>query len=354
MSSENGDQMTTVDDHAVDQHKLELWMDRQGLGSGHIGEVQALSGGTQNILLIFTRDEQRYVLRRPAVNPRRGSNEIIRREARVLRALKTTAVPHPRLIAACEDEAVLGAAFYLMEPIEGFNATVGLPALHAANPGIRRLMGFALVDGAAAIGQVDHTEIGLGDFGKTDSYLERQVERWRSQLRSYESYAGWPGPQGLPGVAQIEAYLQARWPRTFRPGLMHGDYSIGNVLYRNDGPGLAAIVDWELATIGDPLIDLAWIVATWRGAGGPDLPVLRVEPFDGFPGADEMIAHYAARVDRDLSSIDWYVVLACYKLAILLEGTFARACAGVAGMETGMELHETSLKLLERARHRIG
>lgn len=339
---------------AVDLDRLAAWMDAQGLEAGAIGDVRPLTGGTQNILLLFRRGGRRFVLRRPPARPRPGNNETMLREARVLGALAGTDVPHPALIAACADEAVLGAAFYLMEPVEGFNATTEMPPLHAGDPAVRRAMGLALVDGAAALGAVDHLRAGLGDFGRPEAYLERQVARWRKQLDGYAAHAGWPGPEGLPGVAAIAAYLDSECPASFIPGILHGDYHLGNVMFRNDGPGLAAIIDWELATIGDPLIDLAWIIATWPGSGGPDLDVLKVAPWDGFPTADELIARYAERSGRDLSRIDWYVVLACYRLGILLEGTFARACAGAAPAETGRSLHDTAIRLMQRALHRIG
>lgn len=339
---------------AVDFDRLAAWMDAQGLESGPLGDARLLTGGTQNILLAFTRGERRFVLRRPPAKPRPGNNETMLREAQVLSALAGTAVPHPGLIAACADETVLGAAFYLMEPVDGFNAVTALPPLHASEPAVRRAMGFALVDGAATLGAVDHVTVGLADFGRPEAYLERQVARWQKQLDGYAAHAGWPGPNGLPGVAAVAAYLEAERPSSFVPGIIHGDYSIGNVMFRNDGPGLAAIIDWELATIGDPLIDLAWLIATWPGSGGPELNVLKVTPWDGFPTADELVSRYAQRSNRDLSRVDWYVVLACYKLAIILEGSYARACSGAASMETGRNLHDTATRLMQRALHRIG
>jgi aminoglycoside phosphotransferase (APT) family kinase protein len=277
----------------------------------------------------------------------------MRREARLLTALAGTGVPHPALIAACGDEEVLGAAFYLMEPVDGFCATTApLPMLHAADPAMRHGMGLALVDGAAALARVDHRVVGLDDFGKPENYLERQVPRWRRHLAGYATLSGWPGPDGLPGVERLAEWLEAHRPAVSPAGILHGDYSIGNVLYRRDGPGLAAIVDWELATIGDPLVDLGWILATWRTADD-DIGVLRVDPFDGFPTPDELIARYAERSGRDVGRIDWYVVLACFKLAIILEGSFARACAGLAPRATGERLHGAAVRLLARALHRI-
>lgn len=339
---------------AVNFERLAGWMDAQGLASGTIADGRLLTGGTQNIILAFSRGGRRFVLRRPPARPRPGNSETMLREARVLAALSGTAVPHPALIAACADEEILGAAFYLMEPVDGFNATTGpLPALHAGDPAVRRAMGFALVDGAASLGRVDHVAAGLADFGRPEGYLQRQVARWRKQLDGYAVHAGWPGPDCLPGVEKMASYLESECPAEFQPGLIHGDFHFGNVMFRNDGPDLAAIIDWELATIGDPLIDLAWLIATWPGSGGPELDVLKVTPWDGFPTAEELIARYAASSERDLGQIDWYIVLACYKLGIILEGTHARSCAGATSAETGRSLHDTAIRLMQRALHRI-
>lgn len=330
----------------VDLAVLASWMDAQGLGAGPLESVQRLAGGTQNILLKFTRSGRAYVLRRPPPVLRANSNETMRREARVLSALKGTNVPHPELIAACADESVLGAAFYLMEPIEGFNATTGLPEPFASSPELRRQMGLSLVDGIAALGAQDYVSLGLTGLGKPDNYLERQVSRWKAQLESYAEFPEWDGLKDLPDIAGVSHWLEERRPRTFLPGIIHGDYHLANVMYRFDTPRLAAIVDWELTTIGDPLLDLGWLLATWpEGNTG----TVSVTPWDGFPSADELIAHYAMQTTRDLSHIHWYGVLACYKLGIILEGTYARACAGKAPKATGDQLHASTIGLLERA-----
>ncbi|MBL6749984.1 MAG: phosphotransferase family protein [Nevskia sp.] len=339
---------------SVDLQRLDAWMQAQGFGPEPIAGARLLSGGTQNILLGFAKGGRRFVLRRPPPVPRPASNDTMRREARVLAALADTDVPHPRLIAACPDEGVLGVAFYLMEPVAGFNATVGLPEPHRGDPAMRHAMGLALVDGAAALGRVDYLAVGLRGFGKPDNYLARQVERWRGQLASYADQPGWPGPAGLPGVERVARYLEANRPSGFSPGIIHGDYHLANVMFRPDSPQLAAIVDWELTTIGDPLLDLGWILATWRGGDGNELDTLVVEPWDGFPTAAELVARYAQNSERDVSAIDWYTVLACYKLGIILEGTYARACAGRAPVETGARLHTHAVHLFRRALLRIG
>jgi aminoglycoside phosphotransferase (APT) family kinase protein len=343
-----------VNQHAwqtlIDLPALATWMDEQRLGDGPIQEASPLGGGTQNVLLLFTRAGRDYVLRRPPPHPRASSNDTICREMRVLSALAGSAVPHPAFIAGCPDPAVLGTAFYLMEPVDGFNATVAMPALHAGDASIRHAMGLALVDGIAALGRVDHLAVGLEDFGKAEGFLQRQPARWLSQLESYHAHAGWPGPSGLPGAARIADWLARHTPAHFTPGILHGDYHLANVMFRHDGPRLAAIVDWELATIGDPLLDLGWLLATWPDpAAAAAARSVSVEPWSGFPNAAELIARYRGQSTRDLSAIDWYAVLACFKLGIILEGTHARACAGAATRETGDALHVHAVGLFERA-----
>jgi aminoglycoside phosphotransferase (APT) family kinase protein len=338
----------------VDLDALTQWMDASGLGSGKIEAAERLGGGTQNILLRFRRGETAYVLRRPPLHLRGNSNTTMVREARMLAALAGTAVPHPRLIGACSDPDILGAAFYLMEPIDGFNATVGLPPLHASSPDIRRRMGLALVEGITELGALDHLALGLGDFGKSDGFLERQVDRWKAQLASYAEFPEWGGLSKLPDVDRLETWLRANRPASFQPGILHGDYHLANVLYRPDSGELAAIVDWELTTIGDPLIDLGWLLATWPEGDGTGREDVAVQPWTGFPTADELVEHYRPRTRRDLSAIQWYAVLACFKLGAILEGTHARASAGKAPKETGDLLHSKTIGLFERALRWIG
>ena len=334
---------------------LRAWMDAQGLGNGPILSAERLAGGTQNILLRFERDGRTYVLRRPPPVLRANSNETMRREARVLAALKGTNVPHPGLIAACGDESVLGAAFYLMEPVNGYNAIQGLSEPFLSDPDLRHQMGLSLVDGIAALGAIDYAAVGLAGLGKPDNYLERQVSRWKAQLESYSEMPEWDGRKDLPGVNRIGDWLEENRPSDFRAGIIHGDYHLANVMYRYDAPKLAAIVDWELTTIGDPLLDLGWLMATWPDeADRSDAGTVAVQPWEGFPSADELVAHYGKQTDRDLSGVHWYGVLACYKLGIILEGTYARACAGKAPKETGDNLHSRTIWLLERALRWIG
>lgn len=338
---------------SVDLARLAAWMDAQQLGTGPITDAAQLAGGTQNILLRFRRNDAEYVLRRPPLNPRPTSNRIMAREARLLGALAGTDVPHPALIAACTDESVLGAVFYLMEPVDGFNPTVELSEPARTEPAVRHRMGIELVDALAALAMVDHVGVGLDDFGRADGFLERQVERWASELDSYSRFEGWTGADALGDVSGVGRWLETHCPTTMRPGIIHGDYHIGNVIYADDG-NLRAVVDWEMATIGDPLVDLGRLLVSWPGVGPRQPYTMRVELLDGFPPRDALIARYGERTGRDLADLPWFEVLSCYKLGIILEGTQARAQAGLADKATGERLHASAVALLDHARRITG
>ncbi|MFD2577560.1 phosphotransferase family protein [Novosphingobium colocasiae] len=324
-------------------------MDAEGLDRGPIVDIVPLAGGTQNMIQRFRKGGRTFVLRRPPSYLRANSNDTMLREARLLSALRGTDVPHPELIAVCPDQDVLGAVFYLMEAVEGFNATVGLPNLHASNANIRHQMGLSLVDGLTALERIDHVERGLGDLGRPDGFLQRQVPRWLRQLEGYASVDAWPGRAALPHVDEIATWLETHRPDGFVAGIMHGDYHFANVMFRDDGPELAAIIDWELVTIGDPLLDLGWLLATWPDVDGR-IGLVSVEPWNGFPSRHALVERYKERSDRNTEAINWYAILGCFKLAIILEGTFVRACDGAAPRKTGDDCHASAVRLLNRAR----
>jgi aminoglycoside phosphotransferase (APT) family kinase protein len=209
-----------------------------------------------------------------------------------------------------------------------------------------------MVDAIAALGALDYEKLGLQGFGRPEGYLERQVPRWQSQLSSYSELEGYPGP-AIPHLAEVAAWLDANRPTDFEPGIIHGDFHLANVMFKHDGPELAAAVDWELSTIGDPLLDLGWLLATWPEPGGGGAGSIGVAKWDGFPNALALVDRYANQSQRDLSALRWYEVLACYKLGIILEGTHARACAGKATKAIGDVLHATTVGLFERAHRRI-
>lgn len=336
----------------VDLQALTAWMDDIGLESGELSNVQFLAGGTQNILLRFERGVQEFVLRRPPLHLRKNSNDTMKREARVLEALTTTDVPHPKFIASCDDEDVLGACFYLMAPVDGFNPANGLPPLHADDLAIRQRMGYSYIEGMAALGAVDYKAVGLEGYGKPDGFLERQSSRWMKQLESYAAFDEWTGFKELPDVERIVSWLEDNLPGEFTPGIIHGDCHFANTMFAHDSAELAAFVDWELATIGDPLIDLGWVMATWADNHTPIAGNIEPWAWDRSASLDELIAHYGECSARSLDAIAWYGVLACFKLGAILEGTHARASAGKAPKETGDQLHAMTVSLFDRA-HRL-
>ncbi|MEL6687772.1 MAG: phosphotransferase family protein [Pseudomonadota bacterium] len=331
----------------VDLGALAEWMDEQGLGQGPITSAVSLTGGTQNILLRLTRDGRDYVFRRPPPSPRKESNEVMRREARVLAALTDSDVPHPGFIASEPDETRLGYAFILMEPIEGFNPTEGLAAFHAGDPAVRTRMGLSYIEGLAALAEL---EPNLPDFGKPDGFLGRQVGRWQAQLDSYSRFDAWPGLDC--DVETVADWLSRNQPTDYRPGILHGDCHLANTMFSNSSGEMAALIDWELATMGDPRLDLGWVMATWPDPEGRDTVDLNIQPWDGFPDIETLIEHYGQRTSRSIDSAPWFGVLACYKLGILLEGTYARSLVGKAPKAVGERLHAATLGLFNRA-HRM-
>lgn len=338
-------------DELIDAAALSAWMDTKGLGEGPLEHLTEITGGTQNVMVRFERSGRRYVLRCPPPHKRAASDKVICREIQLLGALSRTPVRHPRLIAGCEDPEVLGGSFYLMEWVEGFNAGEGLPALHASEPKMRHAMGLSVVDAIAVLGRVDSQEVGLEGFGNPEGFLQRQRERWQAELERHLNYEGYDKIE-LPDVASIGRWLDGRVPQEWQPGVIHGDYHLGNVMFSRESPDVVAIVDWEMSTIGDPLLDLGWLLATYPEDG--HTPVMPEVDWTGYPEKSELIERYALNSTRDLSRMDWYEVLACYKLGIILEGTHARARAGKAPKETGAFLHEIAVDLIEHAHEVMG
>jgi aminoglycoside phosphotransferase (APT) family kinase protein len=337
--------MTEPVESSIDWAVVESWLAAKGVADGRVTEIEPIGGGTQNLMFGFECGGARFVLRRGPRHLRPHTNEALRREARVLGALADSGVPIPRLVAAEPDESVLGSAFYLMEPVDGFNPSVSLPPLHESNAEMRRAMGFNAVDALLALGEVDAEQVGLGDLGKPEGFLERQVPQWLGMLDGYAKFDGYPA-HGLPHVDELASWLTEHRPPTFLPGIMHGDFHMANLMFRNDGPQVAAIVDWEMCTLGDPLLDLGWLLATWPRDGAIGVPGGGVTDM---PTRTELIAHYGASAQRSVEHALWYAVMASFKLAIVLEGTHARAHAGKAPPAIGDMLHAIAIGLLDNA-----
>jgi aminoglycoside phosphotransferase (APT) family kinase protein len=313
-------------------------------------DIVELGGGTQNVMLRFRRGDRALVLRRGPLHLRPDTNDAIRREVRMLAALRDSAVPHAHLVAACEDGAPLGgAAFYVMDAVDGFNPTNELPKHLAGDPTFGARLGGAAVEALLTLATVDPAHPSLDGIGRTTGYLERQVPRWLSELAKYASVPGYASSLD-GGVETVTGWLEDRRPATFTPGVVHGDFHLANLMCAPDGGRVAAIVDWEMCTVGEPLLDFGWLLSTWPGAGDSvDELAAPLRRAGALPTVDDLIADYARQSSRDLSNLAWYRVLAAFKLSVILEGTYVRSLQGKATEVMGQKLHRYSVDLIARA-----
>ena len=248
---------------------LTEWLDAHvpQLGDGPLVRT-LLSGGTSNVVLTLSRGQGEMVMRRPPAVPPPGAEKGVLREARILTALNQTDVPHPICYGACEDPEVVGRPFYVMEKVQGWAPNLRDEKIHNEPPfdtmpyayGIP----FAIADGLIKLANVDYQAIGLGDFGKPGKFLERQVDRWAGQLHSYKERYGYEGRK-LEGFAETERWLRENLLEREVTGIIHGDVGTPNMMFKHGPPArLAAMIDWELSTIGDPMIDLGWFTGSLR------------------------------------------------------------------------------------------
>jgi aminoglycoside phosphotransferase (APT) family kinase protein len=315
----------------LDPSGLETWMDTTApqLGSGPL-QATLLQGGVSNAVFRITRGAADAVLRRPPKVPRPDSERVIEREATMLRALTPTDVPAPKLIAYGDDKAIIGKKFYLMEFVDGWRRT-GTDADPAPynDPDSEHFgeMGYALLSGTEKLHMVDYRAVGLEGFAKPDNFLERQVDRWLGALESYKQSDGYAGRE-IEGLDYLAGYLRQNMPVTEHVGIIHGDYSFANSLYRyGTPPRLAAMIDWELCTIGDTLLDLGSVLYHFKSRADKTPPV-GIFDASRFPFREELVDHYAGVTGRSVERLDYYVVLAIFKLAAIMEGHVARGLAG--------------------------
>lgn len=311
-------------------------------GTGLVVACEELEGGTQNHLFQLIREDgTAMVLRRPPRHPRPNSDETMCREARVLAALSASDVPHPAFYAVCDDPSIIGTCFHLGAVVDGFNPGSTLEEQYD-DLGWQHALGLSMVDAIAALAAVNPSSVGLEDLGRPDGWLERQVPRWRSMLESYTKSEDYGGPN-LPDVDRVGIWLEEHRPREASMRIIHGDFHLANVMAQRSQPEVAAIVDWELTTSGDPRLDLAWLLATSHGVGSFATRV------PGFPNWRELADRYADQTGLALYDLAWWWTLACYKLGIILEGTNARAAAGHAPVEIGRDLHDRAVRLFTMA-----
>jgi aminoglycoside phosphotransferase (APT) family kinase protein len=328
-----GRQTEVVADALVDDVRVAAWMDEQGIATGAPLTLTRITTGHSNEVFKVERGDLVAVLRRPPRTPLSPTAHDMAREFRVLQALHDDAgwharraVPVPVPIACCTDMTVIGAPFYLMHLVDGVVVRESLPDSLAVDPGAARACALELVDALAGIHAFDWRAGGLDGFGRPDGYLERQVPRWLGQLERYKT-------RPIPEVDEAGEWLAARIPPAQPPGVIHGDYKLDNVMFAPGLPvELVAVVDWEQSTIGDPLVDLGWVLGLWADPGDP-ASAAGVTPFAGRSDVAtrrELLDRYADDTDRDLANVNYYCVLGLFKLACVMEGSFARFRAGTS------------------------
>jgi aminoglycoside phosphotransferase (APT) family kinase protein len=307
----------------IDFDRLATWMDDRDLpGKGQPIEHSLLSGGTQNVIYDVRRGEARAVLRMPPPEAPADRDQGIMREWRIVQALDGTDVPHTPAIGACEDTSVLGRPFYLMGFVEGWSpmGRTSWPAPFDTDLEARAGLGYQLAEGIALLSKVDWKARGLEGLGRPDNFHERQVDRWTSFFENVTN-------RELDGMDVASGWLRTHKPIDFIPGIMHGDYQFANVMYEDGAPArLAALVDWEMGTIGDPKLDLGWMIQSWpEDTMAAEASEASYVDLRGMPSRTKVLEHYSNVSGRQVDDIDYYVILARWKLAIVLERGFARA-----------------------------
>lgn len=306
----------------------------QELPGGVRGPLRAelIEGGRSNLTYLLTDGSRQWVLRRPPLGHVLATAHDMGREYRVMSALGATDVPVPRTLLIDPGAEVLGAPWYLMEYVPG---TAHREAAPLAALGEQRVhaLGLRLVETLAALHRIDPATVGLADFGRPDGYLERQLRRWSKQLEASRS-------RELPEADRLHALLTERLPVSPAPALVHGDYRLDNVLV-DGNDDIAAVLDWEMSTLGDPLTDVGLLVmyTELAGVGGGIIPDAATAP--GFPKAGELVSHYAELTGRRAADLDWYVAFASFKLAVVAEGIHFRFQQGRtlgAGFERAAEM----------------
>jgi aminoglycoside phosphotransferase (APT) family kinase protein len=287
--------------------------------------AELIGHGRSNLTYRVSGGGGHWVLRRPPLSHVQPTAHDMKREFRVISALKGTDVPVPEAIALCEDAEVNGAPFYVMEYVEGLVPTDSAEVARRFDEGQRRRIGEELVDVLVRLHSIRPGDVGLDDFGRPQGYVERQVRRFTEQLELAKT-------RELPELEELARRLAAAMPPEADAGIVHGDYRLDNAILSDDGH-IAAVLDWEMATLGDPLADVGLLMMYWAdpetaGASMPGVASSTVTALPGFPTRDEARERYAERSGRDLSNLDFYIVLGHFKLAVILENMHARFLSG--------------------------
>jgi aminoglycoside phosphotransferase (APT) family kinase protein len=305
----------------LDEPRVSAWIEAHVAGSVPPFSFVLIAGGRSN-LTFEVRDGagRRLVLRRPPLGHVLATAHDMGREHRIIAALGPTAVPVPRALGLCADETVNGAPFYVMDFVEG--VVLDSPERGAEVPmASRPLLAHHLIDVLAELHRVDVDAVGLGDLARRTGYVERQLSRWSAQWQASKT-------RELPAIEEVERLLRARVPEQQAVAVAHGDFRFGNCIADAERGYVAAVLDWELCTLGDPLADLGYLAVYWSDPG--EAPRRANDPTGagGFPRYAELLERYAARTGFDVSEIDYYVAFASWRLAVISEGVYARYLHG--------------------------
>jgi aminoglycoside phosphotransferase (APT) family kinase protein len=330
--------------HGFDPARLASYL-RERLGSRAGVCVQQFSGGQSNpTFLVTAADGTRFVLRRKPSGVLLPSAHAIEREFRVMKALESTGVPVPRMYDLCEDAAVIGSPFYLMEFVEG--RILWDPSIPSVETKERTDLYRELNRVIATIHSIDPVEAGLGDFGRAGNYIARQIDRWTRQYRASET-------ERIDAVERLIEWLPDHLPKVSETRLVHGDYRIDNIIFHPREPRVLAVLDWELATLGDPLADFAYHCMRWRMAPPGGLAGLSLDPL-GLPSEQAYLEEYLARGTRrarEVTANEWnfYIVFSMFRLVGIAQGVLKRAFQGNASSLQAMEAGRRVRPLAERA-----
>lgn len=310
----------------VDADALQSYLAQHAPGSDAELAVERIRGGHSNETFFITRGPDQWVLRRPPRGRILPTAHDVGREFRVLTGLTQTDVPVPTPVLMCEDTSVIGAPFYLMERLHGDVIRTQLPQPYDQDASQRRGLAVELIDRLAQLHNVDWQAIGLSDLGKPTGYLERQLRRWTGQLDGART-------RPLPDLDAVTEWLQSHVPESGPATIVHGDYRLDNVMYAHGAPArIIGIFDWEMATLGDPLADLGYLLSFWHEPEDPSPgfqdAAWAITTLPGFPLRAELVERYAERTGRRMDHVAFYVALAIWKLAILLEGSYSRHLSG--------------------------
>ena len=309
----------------IDVPKVTAWFEEHIDGAQGPLQFELIAGGRSNLTFkVVDANGTNFVLRRPPLGHVLATAHDMGREHRIISALAPTAVPVAPALGYCDDPEVNGASFYVMGFVDGL--IVRDPnSSKALEPGARRRAGESLVDVLVAIHDVAPDDVGLGDLGRKEGYIARQLKRWYSQFNQSKL-------REVPLVDEMHDFLSAHIPEQQGAAIVHGDYRLDNCMLTPEGD-VAAVLDWEICTLGDPLADLGLLMVYWND---PDDTVATLAgsgatAAQGFPRRDDLRARYAAKSDRDLSNLDFYVAFGYWKLACILDGVYTRYVKGAMG-----------------------